>query len=99
MSEKLKLIQAKDYVRRQGKKHGFSVGHPERTPRRDYQQVRNLVTKLERELGVYINSPQAFFDAMFEFREKPDHDRMIQDLETSITRLQTLAEIIKQAKE
>jgi|SRR3989344_4624462 len=98
LSENLKMIQAKDYIRRQGKKHGFSVGNPERTPRKDYEIMRNFIAKMRRELEVFTQLPQSFFDKMFQFREGEDHRQMLLAMERNIEDLRTLFTSVMRAK-
>lgn len=98
ISEKLKMIQVKDFIQRQGKRHGFSVGNPERTPRKDYEILRNFLTKMERELEVFTKMPQNFFDKMFEFRDEVDNVHMSTGMERSVEQMRVLLEAIKKAK-
>lgn len=98
VGEKLKAVQAKDYIHRQGKKHGFSVVHPERTPRRDYEAMRNFAAKLQRELEIFIQQPRTYFEKMFEFRDKGDHDQMLLILDRNLEDLRTLKNTMRLAK-
>lgn len=100
VSKKLKLVQVRDYIQRQGKRHGFIVGNPDKTPRKDYEIVFNFLKKMKRELGVYIHQPQAFFTKMFEFREDDgDHRQMVKDIDRNVEDLKTLATLIRRAKD
>ncbi len=98
VSKKLKTIQVKGFIQAQGKKHGFSVGNPNRTPRKDYEIVRNFFVKLKRDLEVFTGSPQSFFDKMFEFREPIDNDQMCAGLKNGIEKLGLLLAMVGKAK-
>ncbi|MDO8530259.1 MAG: ParB/RepB/Spo0J family partition protein [bacterium] len=98
VGKKLKMVQAKDYIKKQGKKHGFSVGNPERTPRKDYNLLHGFIERTQRQLRVLNQSPLGFFAKMFEFRGQKDHDQMVGILEENITGLQALAATIRRAQ-
>ncbi len=98
VGEKLKMIQAKDFIRRRAEKMGFSVGNPERTPRRDYEIMRNFIGKMRRELEVFTQLPQSFFDKMFQFRENEDHSKILLAMERNIEDLKILATAMMRVK-
>src|SRR3989344_4633525 len=98
VGENLKAVQAKDFIRRQGKKHDFSVGNHERTPRKDYEVLLNFANKLQRDLGVLTQFPKDFFEKLFEFRDAADHAQMLLLLDRGIEDLRRLKETVRRAK-
>lgn len=95
VSKKLKMVQAKDLIRKEGKKRGFSVGNPKRTPNKDWEVMKNFLGKMQRELDVFMGSPQDFFDRMFESRPAADHASMQEVLQRNIENLGKLLEVLQ----
>ncbi len=98
VSQKLKLIQAKDYVHREGVRVGFVTKSPGRTPSNDYAVVRNFINRVQRETGVFGKKPDNFFKDMFAHREDADHEQILLDLEENIKALKVLVTRIRSAK-
>jgi ParB/RepB/Spo0J family partition protein len=95
---KLKLVQAKNLIRRRVEKLGFKVGSPDRSPRKDYQNLRSFIGRLRRELGVFDEMPQTFFDKMFQFRDDEDHTKVVVSMQKSLDGARSLLAAIKRAK-
>lgn len=98
LDDKLKVGQARNLVRRRAEKLGFKVGSPNRTPREDYRNLRTFVGRIRRELEVFDDMPQGYFDKMFQFRGDEDRDKIVASVGKSIERLRSLLATLKRAK-
>ncbi len=95
---RLKMIQAKDLIRRKAEQDGYTVGNPERTPKSDYVILRNFFNKLRRELDVFTKMPVSFYSNMFQAREVEDVESMLRDIDRSTEDLRSLSEAIMKRK-
>lgn len=98
IGEGLKLKQARNLIRRRAEKLGIRVGDPGRAPSEDYRNFRSFVNRMMRELEIFTEMPQSFFNKMFEFREEEDHVKIIERLEENIGSLEILLEATRRAK-
>lgn len=98
VDQRMKINQARNFIRQRAEKMGFKVGDPTRTPRKDYRVFRSFVGRMRRELEMFLEMPQGFFDKMFQYRETDDYDTVISRVEYNIEQLQTLLKALKRAK-
>jgi ParB family chromosome partitioning protein len=98
IGDKLKLVQARNFIRRRAEKMGFKVGSPNRTPRDDYRNLTRFLGKLRRELEIFTEMPQSFFDKMFQFRDDEDHAKVLASIQKSVEWSKSLLSAIEQAK-
>jgi len=98
IGDKLKTVQARNFIRRRAEKMGFKVGSPNRTPRDDYRNLTSFLGKLRRELEIFDEMPQSYFDKMFQFRDDEDHVKVMTSIQKSIDMVQSLSTVIKRAK-
>lgn len=94
----LKLSQARNLIRRRAEKMGFRVGSSKRTPREDYENLCNLIRRMCRELEIFEEMPRSFFEKMFQFRDKGDHERVVRKMEDAIEKAKFLLVTIKRAE-
>jgi len=98
IGKKLKLSQARNLIRQRAKKMGFKVGDPARSPHEDYRNLRRLTGRMRRELEIFEEMPQSFFDKIFQFRDEEDHAKIIASLQGSIDRTKSLIMAVRRAK-
>jgi ParB family chromosome partitioning protein len=72
VKRKLKINQARSLIRQRAARMGFKVGDPTRKPSDDYRNLCNFLARIRRELEIFEEMPQDFFDKMFQFREDED---------------------------
>jgi hypothetical protein len=92
------MVQARNLIRRRAEKIGFKVGSPDRSPRKDYLNLRSFVGRLRRELEIFNEMPQSFFDKMFQFRDDKDHVKVVESVQKSIKRIESLLTALNRAK-
>jgi ParB/RepB/Spo0J family partition protein len=98
VGDKLKLIQARSLIRRRAEKMGFKVGSPDRSPRKDYQNLRSFIGRIRRELEIFDEMPQNFFDKMFQFRDDEDHAKVLASMQKASDGAKSLLAAIRRAK-
>lgn len=98
IGEKLKIGQARNIIRRRAERMGFKVGDPNRPPVEDYRNLCSLVGRMKRELEIFEEMPQEFFDKMFQFREQEDHNKVVASMQINIERAKSLLMAVKRAK-
>jgi ParB/RepB/Spo0J family partition protein len=98
IGDKLKMVQARNLIRRRAEKMGFKVGSPDRSPRKDYQNLRSFIGRIRRELEIFEEMPQNFFDKMFQFRDDEDHAKVLASMQKSVEGAKSLLSAIKRAK-
>lgn len=98
IGDKLKMVQARNLIRRKAEKMGFRVGSPDRTPHDDYRNLCSFIGRIRRELEIFEEMPQSFFDRMFQFRDDEDHAKVLASMKNSVERAKSLLSSIKWAK-
>lgn len=95
---RMKVNQARNFIRQRAEKIGFKVGDPTRKPSDDFKVFRSFVGRMRRELEMLVEMPQSFFDKMFQYREGEDRDEVIARVESNIEQLQVLLKALRKAK-
>lgn len=90
VGSKMKMGQARNLIRKRAEKLGFRFGSPDRSPRHDYRNLCSLLGKMKRELEIFDEMPQGFFDKMFQFRQEEDYTKIVITIENNIKRLKNL---------
>jgi ParB/RepB/Spo0J family partition protein len=98
IDQRMKVNQARNFIRQRAEKMGFRVGDPTRVPSDDYRVFRSFIGRLRRELDMFLEMPQSFFDKMFQYREVDDYDAVINRVEDNINELQALLQALQRAK-
>jgi len=98
VGKRMKVNQARDFIRQRAEKMGFKVGDPTRAPREDYRIFCSFVGRMKRELEMFLEMPQSFFDKMFQHRDDEDYDAVIRRMEGNVEQLQTLLKALRRAK-
>jgi len=98
VKDKLKLNQARNLIRRRAEKIGFKVGNPRRSPRDDYLVLCSFIGRMRRELEIFKEMQQSYFDKMFQFRDKEDHERIVEKIQEITDRIKSFLITIKRAE-
>ena len=93
----MKAVQAKELIRRKAEKLGLKIGI-DRTPRKDYEIIRNFLNRIERELKVFTKRKQEYFNDIFRARGGDDNERMCYDVEKRIEDLRILLSSIRKVR-
>lgn len=95
IKENLRLGQIRSMIRRKAEEEGFTVGSPDRTPRKDYRNLDSFIRRVSRDLDTLLSNPQSFFSKMFEHRDPEDRDNVIIKLGEIIEMLEMLIGAVK----
>ncbi len=95
---KLKMVQARSLIRRRAERLGFTVGDPTRTPKEDYRILCRFIGRIRRELEIFDEMPQNFFNKMFQFREDEDNTKIVASAQKAMDGFRSLLAAIRRAK-
>ena len=98
VGKRMKVDQARNFVRQRAEKMGFKVGDPKRRPSDDYRVLRTFVWRLRRELEMLVEMPQSFFDTMLKFRDFDDCDVLIRRVESNVEQLHVVLGALNRAR-
>lgn len=94
---RLKINQARNFIRRRAEKMGIKVGDPNRSPRKDYRIFCSFLGRMKRELEIFDSMPEDFFEKMFHWRERNDYLKVIESLQKNLEMTTALLEAVKRA--
>ncbi len=91
-------LQIKNPIRRRAEKMGFKIDDHRKKPRDDYRNLCSLVGRIRRELEIFDEMSQSFFNEMFQFRDKEDHIKIVANVQESFERIKSLLITVKRAE-
>jgi ParB family chromosome partitioning protein len=98
VGKRMKIDQARAYVRLFASGLGVKVGSKERSPKADYNVFKNFLDALRRDEAMFLDMLPDYFPNMFYNRHGSDHALTVQRLESAIRCLAKILARVKEAK-